>query len=121
MIKGFNKVRRFKMKLLILLTCIIAMFFVSAATFGEIIREGTGTTAAKSASASKGKSEQTEYEEYWWNEYTTEAGTFQWHIEADAEAHASAGRVLGTATYYFLDIILHFLLLENWCDRSNPA
>lgn len=80
------------MKLLILFTFIIAMFFVSTVTFGDILYdpEGTGTSASASASASKGKPPQMEYKQYWWNEYTDEAGTFQWHIEADAEAHASA-------------------------------
>jgi len=72
------------MKSSTLYTCLIVMLFVSVATFGEIVYDGTGTSSAAIAISSKGDPEDYDYDERWYTETTTEAGTFTWYISADA-------------------------------------
>jgi len=79
------------MKSSTLYACIIAMLFVSSVTFSEIIPdpEGTGTSSGAYATASKGNPEYYQYQERWWCETTTEAGTFTWKTTAYAYAGCS--------------------------------
>lgn len=69
------------MKSNMLCAFLIATLLVSAATFGEIIPSGTGTSSGVYCCASKGnESPDPKYEERWWCETTTEAGEFYWKI-----------------------------------------
>ena len=78
------------MKSNMLCAFLTATLLVSAATFGEIIESGTGTSTSESACASKGNhSPDPEYTEEWWCETTTEAGEFNWEIFVRAWAWCS--------------------------------
>ena len=83
------------MKASTLFTFLIAMLFVSVVTFGEIVPDGTGTSSGALAIASKGNPEDYDYEEKWYTETTTEAGTFDWYIKADAYAYCSCAEAGG--------------------------
>jgi len=101
------------MKLCTLCACLLATLLVSAATLGTIEEDGTGTSCASSATASKGNEQEYEDDYVYWDIWTTEAGDFDWYIEADSYASADLWTYDGWCYVHVIGDA------DAWCPSQN--